>query len=512
MNKYIPLFLIFLAIPLVVHAQEETGEQTQEEEDTISLTITTPTTKAYIGQALTFDISQSHIPDTVALQEVYWDFGDRTQTTGHKVNHDYDMAGTYTVIVTVTTDKEVTTASIDITVFKYVTLLIVDSVAPEDDIELKRQQAEQNNTLLLVLRTRSSGPEVVVEENLTNQLIDTRDALSVANVIATWTSGSVGANVLSKFAQHTKQAEESLFSDIQIERKGVVMLSDTPLGVLAPSAQSAFNQLGPSYILLTKPEALDLLLSPISAEEAKEAIFSSPFAHRILGPFSSRTVRDIGPTNFLTFGIDFLVNQGVPINSITLILMLPVIATILSFSRQVIGIKAFGIVTPAMTTLSLLVMGLQYGLIVFFAVLLAGTLTRFIMRTLHLLYLPRMALVLTSVSLAILLLFGLGVATDNTILLSFSIFPILILMLLAEEFIALQFKSGLRHALTITAWTLALAIGCFFIVSWELLRTVVISYPEVVLLTIPFNILLGRWSGLRLTEYFRFRKLLRYST
>lgn len=170
--------------------------------------------------------------------------------------------------------------------------------------------------------------------------------------------------------------------------------------------------------------------------------------------------------------------------------------------------KAFGLVTPAMTTLSFLVMGLPYGLLIFLSILLSGTLTRLAMRKLHLLYLPRMALVLTGVSLAILIVFGLGAATDNTALASFSIFPILILTLLAEEFIALQFKSGARKALTVTAWTLGLAIGCYFIVSWQIVRTLFVSYPEIVLLAIPINILLGRWTGLRLTEYIRFRRLL----
>jgi hypothetical protein len=126
------------------------------------------------------------------------------------------------------------------------------------------------------------------------------------------------------------------------------------------------------------------------------------------------------------------------------------------------------------------------------------------------LYLPRMALVLTSVSLGMLLLLGIGSATGTITTASFSIFPTLILIILAEEFIAVQFKSGARAAFTITAWTLLLSIAGYYIVSWQLLRTLLLSYPEVILLTIPLNILIGRWTGLRLTEYFRFRTLLRY--
>jgi hypothetical protein len=264
--------------------------------------------------------------------------------------------------------------------------------------------------------------------------------------------------------------------------------------------------------VLARPQVLDLLLATTSAEEAKEALMSSPLEYRLLGTFSARTTFDIGPTNFMSFGINFLVNRGVPINSIVLILMLPIIATILAFARQVIGIKAFGLLTPAMTSVSFLVMGLRYGLIVFITILAVGTATRFIMRKLRLLYLPRMALVLTSVSLALLVLLGLGTvsASDRTSILSFSIFPALILTILAEDFIAAQFKSGLRVALTVTAWTLALATTCYVIVSSEIFRTLILSYPEIILLAIPLNIILGGWSGLRLTEYFRFRELLRH--
>ncbi len=467
--------------------------------------------QVFVGKNITFGIAEITLPEEVAVQEILWDFGDGVKATGEKTTHAYSQPGTYTVKVMITTDRGVAETNADITVLEHVVVLLADASTPPDAIEFKKQQAAKGGLLLLVLRASGGGPEVVAEEELTNQLINARDALAKTNIIVTWTSGSVGSNVLSTFAQRIRQAEEISAEEWQIGSKGVIMLSETPFGVLAPTAQAAFDQLQPAYVLLTKPQALDLLLEPHTADEAKQSVIASSVTHRLLGTFSARAIQDLSPTNFMSFGINFLVNEGVPINDITLILMLPVIATMLSVSRQFIGIKAFGIVTPAMTTLSFLVLGLQYGLLVFAVVLLAGTLTRLVLRKLRLLYLPRMALVLTSVSLSILVLFALDISTKSTTLLSFSIFPILILTLLAEEFIAVQFTSGARQALTITSWTLALAIVCYYIVSWQLLRTIIISYPEVVLLTIPINILLGRWSGLRLTEYFRFRKLLRYT-
>lgn len=500
---YITLLVCALSLsPVATHAQEDA-------EAKLEVHIADGISQSFIGKSNDFSVGESKVPDGSAVRDIVWNFGDGTRVTGETASHAYKDAGTYTVRLSLITDNgEVAEDSTQIRIFNYVEMLVIDNTFPEEKIEEAQTKAASEQVLLVVIRAKTNGPEAVIEEGLTNQMLDAREAMKRARVIAMQTSGSVGVNVLSKLAQHIQQSSDISFADLGMRDKGVIMLSDTPFGVLTPSAQFAFNQLRPSYILLAKPDAITDLLEPLSAEEVKQKLITSSDGHRLLGEFSARTIKDIGPTNFISFGLNYLVNKGIPINSISLILMLPVIATILSFSRQVIGMKAFGLVTPAMTTLSFLVMGLPYGLLIFLSILISGTLTRLAMRKLHLLYLPRMALVLTGVSIAILLVFGLGAATNNTALASFSIFPILILTLLAEEFIALQFKSGAKKALTVTAWTLALSIGCYFIVSWQIVRTLFVSYPEIVLLAIPINVLLGRWTGLRLTEYIRFRRLL----
>lgn len=468
-----------------------------------------PSRDVLAGQPLSFNLDVE-ADQLDSIKEALWDFGDGVMTTGSNVNHTYDSPGTYEVSLRVTTEDKEFTDTTEVRAFKYLVILVADTSASPQQIALHKQRAASENILLLALQLKGGGPEVLVEEELTRQLVDTIPTIEEAHLIIMWTSGGVGANVLTKFAQHIKQSEGIQSPELALNSKGIILLSDTPYGVLKPTAQSTFDQLKPNYVLLARPEVLDSILATTSAEDAKTAVITSPLEFRLIGTFSARTVSDIRITNIVSFGINFLVNRGVPINSIILILMLPIIATILAFARQVIGIKAFGLITPAMTTISFLVMGLQYGLIVFVTILLAGTLTRMVLRRLRLLYLPRMALVLTSVSLSLLFLLALGVANDRSSILSFSIFPALILTILAEEFIAAQFKQGFRSALTITAWTLVLATICYFIVSSEIFRTLVLSYPEIVLATIPINLVLGQWSGLRVTEYFRFRALLRH--
>jgi hypothetical protein len=47
----------------------------------------------------------------------------------------------------------------------------------------------------------------------------------------------------------------------------------------------------------------------------------------------------------MSYFVNVLINNGIPDNTIALLLLLPVIATVVAFMRQVIGITTFGIYT-----------------------------------------------------------------------------------------------------------------------------------------------------------------------
>lgn len=208
--------------------------------------------------------------------------------------------------------------------------------------------------------------------------------------------------------------------------------------------------------------------------------------------------------------ITYMVTQGVPKETVILILMLPIVATIIAFTRQVIGIKGFGIYTSLIITFAFLSTGLKYGLAIFFIVLITGTLMRFILRRLRLLYLPRMAIVLTTVALVMLLMFLEAANSQRVDFLKVSIFPILIIITLVEKFVAAQIEKGNRAAVILSLETVALSVLCCFVAGWPWLKDLIYFYPEWIFLTIVINIFLGKWTGLRLSEYFRFRQVLKH--
>ena len=208
--------------------------------------------------------------------------------------------------------------------------------------------------------------------------------------------------------------------------------------------------------------------------------------------------------------IRFFMVEGVPFETVILILMLPIIATLIAFLRQVVGIKAFGIYTPLIITFAFLATnGLRYGVAIFLAVLLIGMLMRFILKPFRLLYLPRVAIMLTVVALLILVFLVFGGNMRRTGLASVSIFPILIMITLVEKFVAVQIEKGDKTALILALETLIISIAGFYIASWSTLIRLIVGYPWVVLLTIPINVIIGRWTGLRVSEYFRFRNVIK---
>lgn len=209
-------------------------------------------------------------------------------------------------------------------------------------------------------------------------------------------------------------------------------------------------------------------------------------------------------TEFLT--------QHVPEETARMILMFPIIVTLIAFIRQVIGIKAFGIYTPSLITFAFLAMGesgAKYGIAIFVSVIFVGMVTRIILKQFRLLYFPRVAINLSIVAFSILFLLILGDTYQRTGLASVSIFPILIMITIVEKFVAAQIKEDSKAAVILAGETLVISLIGFYIASWDKVIYAVMAYPWIVFIVLALNVFLGKWTGLRLGEYFRFKKVLK---
>lgn len=208
--------------------------------------------------------------------------------------------------------------------------------------------------------------------------------------------------------------------------------------------------------------------------------------------------------------INQAVSGGVSEETIVLFLLLPLVASVVAAARHLIGFRGFGILIPTAIALVFVATGITIGFLLFLIILLVATLTRSLLQRLRIHYLPRMALVLWFVSMFMLLFIFVSPFLGIGQISGVSILPILILVLLAEEFVTVQLGKSLREAARMTIETLIIALIGYFIFNFSLLRRLALERPEWIIFTpAVFNLLLGRFTGLRLLEFRRFRRLFR---
>lgn len=216
-------------------------------------------------------------------------------------------------------------------------------------------------------------------------------------------------------------------------------------------------------------------------------------------------------TNPVKHAMRAAVAAGVPVNTIVLLLLLPLVASLIAAARHIIGLRGFGIFLPAALSVVFVATGPVVGLGLFLVIVLASLAARMLLRKskIKLQYLPRMALILWFVVLGVLGVLFLTPIFKNPDLAKVSIFPVLFLVLLAEDFTRAQIGKSVRTAVSLTSETLILALVSFGFLTYKPIHIFALLHPETFLALLAlFDFLVGKYVGLRFLEFWRFRKLI----
>ncbi len=412
-----------------------------------------------------------------------------------------ENAGTLVFRLTVTAQlpdgTEVTgTATHSVTVYSRKIVLVADASVSSDRLELHRQMAADADIFLSILQPPPSPAPIGAEEALITLLSEQSAAFVGADAIVLWTDGITGLQALTSVLQD----DGRLLAGVR--NQSIILLSERGLGTLGRIARGTFSALEPRQILLTRREAL----GPLFAAPTIDAFLVSLAERDIEVLRIDESTAGLRPWNLLSGLVNLMLTKGVPSQTVILLLVLPVIAMILAFLKQVVGITTFGLYTPSIIALSFLALGWQLGVLFLCFIVATGYLTRALMRTWRLLYIPKVAIILTVVSVTLLLLTGVSAYFDITFSRE-TIFILLIMSTLAESFLNLKTEQGWTSAIIGIGETILAALLCVFLVQWTVFQSLILAYPELLLLTVVVDVILGRWTGLRLVEYFRFREV-----
>jgi hypothetical protein len=188
-----------------------------------------------------------------------------------------------------------------------------------------------------------------------------------------------------------------------------------------------------------------------------------------------------------------------------ILILVPLGALMICVLRNIIGFPTFGIFMPVLMALSFRSTGLIYGIGIFVGVILFGYAVRRHMDRLRLLLVPRMSVLLTLVIACFVVLALVGNKLGIHEFMAVGLLPFVILTMTIERFFVLVEESGSLEAFRTAGGSAAVALLTYQIISWEPLQLTFFVYPELLAAVAAVQILLGRYTGYRLSEFIRFR-------
>jgi len=189
-----------------------------------------------------------------------------------------------------------------------------------------------------------------------------------------------------------------------------------------------------------------------------------------------------------------------------ILLLVPVGTLVVSIMRNLIGLPTFGIFMPVLMALAFRNTGLAYGLGIFAGVILIGYSMRCAIDRLHLLLIPRLSIILTVVVVCFTVLAMIGNRFGVREFMAVGLLPFVILTMTIERFFIIVEESGVQEGLVTAACSAAVAAATHEIINNRALQSAFFAYPELLLAVVAIQVLLGRYTGYRLSEYVRFRK------
>jgi hypothetical protein len=214
--------------------------------------------------------------------------------------------------------------------------------------------------------------------------------------------------------------------------------------------------------------------------------------------------------------IAFATRQGDPFNlslyslpiaeqgMFKLIMLLPVGALVVVFMRLMVGIRTSGTFMPVLIALAFLQTNLLPGITSLLLVVTLGLMLRSYLSALNLLLVARIAtlviIVIGIISVFSVISYRLGLIGGLTI----TFFPMIILAWTIERMSIIWEEEGPREVLIQGGGSLLVAVLAYLLMNLEIVRHLAFNFPELHLCVLATVMMLGRYTGYRLTELQRF--------
>ncbi len=187
------------------------------------------------------------------------------------------------------------------------------------------------------------------------------------------------------------------------------------------------------------------------------------------------------------------------------IVLIPLGAFVVVVMRNIVGVSTLGTFMPVLLALALLEIPLLRGLFMFTVIISAGLWFRFLLSRLNLLVVPRVAACVVIVTLLMIMLTVIGYRMGMNGGAQITLFPMIILAWTIERMSLIWEEEGRRSAITQVAGSLIVAVLAYLFMSQSQIQYWAFYFPELLLILLAGILMLGRYTGYRISELIRFK-------
>lgn len=228
------------------------------------------------------------------------------------------------------------------------------------------------------------------------------------------------------------------------------------------------------------------------------------------------TLSSISKWYILSYIVDWLLFQWFPSNLLAIFLLSSLVLLVISFFRQVIWFSVFWVYNPLLFWLSLYILWIKFSFIVLIIWIFAILLTNLFVKRIYLLYTAKMSLFFILYFLILLFsfyflkqVFGLSLVKNDIFKNILVIFPIFSVGIVATKLISEDMKIMSVKFLVSLIEFFILSFITYWIYKSIYLQNLLLVYPDIVFVILVINLLIWRFTGLQLFEYFRFMPLIK---
>ena len=189
------------------------------------------------------------------------------------------------------------------------------------------------------------------------------------------------------------------------------------------------------------------------------------------------------------------------------LLLIPVAALVVVLMRVLVGVRTSGTFMPILIALAFIQTTLFVGLAIFLGLIGMGLWIRSYLSHLNLLLVARVSTVIIVVILLMAALAVVSYKLGLTQVLTVTFFPTVIVAWTIERMSILWEEEGGHEVLIQGGGSLLVAVLAYLVMSHRQVEHLTFNFPELTLSLLAVILLLGKYTGYRLSELYRFRDM-----